>query len=129
MSKESAAPGISLRADWRDPENYKPLLHLDRPGWAGEFLRRNSAFLAATAQSSSNKALLIPSSAKRKPTSSRQRYIHIAEARTRARWGALFRRRVRFRDLLVTRVQPARAQRRGNAHGGRSRRRLRHRAV
>jgi len=104
MSKESAAPDISLRADWRDPESYRSLLHLDRPGWAGEFLRRNSDFLAATAQSSSNKALLVPSSAKRKPTADRSRYIHIGQTRALERWGVLFRRRGRIRNFLVTRV-------------------------
>src|SRR3546814_3187527 len=36
MSKEKSAPGISPRADWRDPERYKSLLDLDRIGWAWE---------------------------------------------------------------------------------------------
>jgi hypothetical protein len=29
------------RPDWRDPEQYRDLLDLDRPGWAWEWLRRN----------------------------------------------------------------------------------------
>jgi hypothetical protein len=46
MASEETAPGINPRADWRDAQDYKPLLDLDRVGWAGEWLRRNPEFLA-----------------------------------------------------------------------------------
>lgn len=45
MWKEKPETGIGLRADWRDPEQYKPLLKCDRHHWAGEWLRRNPEFL------------------------------------------------------------------------------------
>ena len=34
------------RANWRNPEHYLPLLDYDGSRWAGEWLRRNPAFLA-----------------------------------------------------------------------------------
>src|SRR5690606_38544101 len=46
MSEEKPEPGISPSADWREPEHYNPLLNSDRHCWAGEWLRRNPAFLA-----------------------------------------------------------------------------------
>lgn len=46
MASEETAPGINPRADWRNAQDYKPLLNLDRVGWAGEWLRRNPEFLA-----------------------------------------------------------------------------------
>lgn len=36
----------SVEPDWRDPICYRPLLALDRPGFAWEFLRRNPAYRA-----------------------------------------------------------------------------------
>ena len=35
-----------MEPDWRDPAGYRPLLALDRPGFAWEFLRRNPAYRA-----------------------------------------------------------------------------------
>ncbi len=32
MSKEKSVPGISPRADWRDPASYKSLVDLARAG-------------------------------------------------------------------------------------------------
>lgn len=59
MRKENPEPGISnsldgsrflngnaVGADWREPTDYIPLLNCDRHCWAGEWLRRNPAFLA-----------------------------------------------------------------------------------
>ena len=46
MSEEKPEPGISPSADWREPDHYNPLLNCDRHCWAGEWLRRNPAFLA-----------------------------------------------------------------------------------
>src|SRR3546814_12016671 len=59
MSEEKPEPGISNSlsasrflegnasgADWREPAHYNPLLSCDRHCWAGEWLRRNPAFLA-----------------------------------------------------------------------------------
>ena len=43
---ESSASGIYLRANWRNAEDYRPLLDYDCAGWAGEWLRRNPAFIA-----------------------------------------------------------------------------------
>jgi len=44
MSEEKPESGISMGADWREPEQYKPLLSCDRHRWAGEWLRRNPEF-------------------------------------------------------------------------------------
>lgn len=44
MTKETA-PGISPHAEWRDPEQYRPLLDYDCAGWAGQWLSRNPEFL------------------------------------------------------------------------------------
>ncbi|MAS15471.1 MAG: hypothetical protein CMH69_19515 [Nitratireductor sp.] len=38
--------GISPRADWRDPENYRTVQRYDVFGWAGEWLLRNRKFLS-----------------------------------------------------------------------------------
>lgn len=40
MSSESSS-GRGGLPDWRDPEQYRHLLDLDRAGWAWEWLRRN----------------------------------------------------------------------------------------
>ena len=45
MSKETAFR-VNPGADWRDPEQYSPLLDYDCVGWAGEWLRRNPDFVA-----------------------------------------------------------------------------------
>jgi hypothetical protein len=44
MTKEMA-PGASPHANWRDPEQYRPLLDFDCVGWAGQWLSRNPEFL------------------------------------------------------------------------------------
>jgi hypothetical protein len=43
---ETVASGLRPRADWRNAEDYHPLLDYDSAGWAGEWLRRNPAFIA-----------------------------------------------------------------------------------
>ena len=42
----SVEPVVQPRADWRDAQQYRPLLDYDCVGWAGEWLRRNPEFLA-----------------------------------------------------------------------------------
>ena len=37
---------INPCADWHNPDHYRLLLESDRAGWAGEWLRRNPAFIA-----------------------------------------------------------------------------------
>ncbi|WP_419739580.1 DUF2285 domain-containing protein [Ruegeria sp.] len=46
MQEKESEPGISPCADWRNPDHYRPLLAGDRHRWAGEWLRRNPAFVA-----------------------------------------------------------------------------------
>lgn len=41
---ETSEPLVPVRQTWRDPQTYRPLLMLDRPGWAWEWLRRNRAY-------------------------------------------------------------------------------------
>jgi len=36
---------LPARPDWRDPEQYRHLLDLDRAGWAWEWLRRNPEYV------------------------------------------------------------------------------------
>lgn len=43
---ETAASGLRPCVDWRNAEDYRHLLDYDRAGWAGEWLRRNPAFVA-----------------------------------------------------------------------------------
>lgn len=46
--EESAAGGDPVgppgSPNWRDGDSYRPLLQLDREGWAWEWLRRNPAY-------------------------------------------------------------------------------------
>lgn len=109
MSKGKTVPGISPRADWRDPAIYQPLLELDRAGWAGEFLKRNPGFIAAVEQFSNP-----PRSTVRSPK--RPRVIEASTMQTLERWGLLFHRKFRLREFLVSRMQPAGAGCRGFAH-------------
>ena len=44
MNQEASAN--RLCPNWRDPNSYKPLLKLDRAGWAWEWLRRNPDYIA-----------------------------------------------------------------------------------
>ncbi len=37
-------PAKFIPPDWRDAEQYRHLLELDRPGWAWEWLRRHTAY-------------------------------------------------------------------------------------
>ena len=41
MSKDQRSPA---RPDWRDAEQYRHLLDLDRAGWAWEWLRRHAEY-------------------------------------------------------------------------------------
>lgn len=43
---EETDSAVRPRADWRDVEQYRPLLDYDCVGWAGEWLRRNPDFIA-----------------------------------------------------------------------------------
>lgn len=44
VQRQSRCPEFSSRPDWRDPEQYRPLLALDKAGWAAEWLRRSPDF-------------------------------------------------------------------------------------
>lgn len=129
MSKDTSTPGIGSRADWRDPDNYKHLLELDRAGWAWEWLKRNPDFLSAFNQLPPNQPASISLRVERQfefPSSHR---VHKAADSTLARWGVLFRQRFRLASLLVARMQPARPDRRSGPYGCWPRRRLRRPAV
>ena len=106
MSKEKTAPGISPRAGWRESDSYRPLLELDRAGWAWEWLRRNPDFSAMTGPQPG---------VKRESAGAQPRIIAAPAMQTLKRWGLLFRRKLRLRDFLVARLQPARTGGRGFA--------------
>ena len=84
MSKDSPQePGIPSRASWRDPVNYKPLLTLDRAGWAWTWLRRNPAYIARTSQLPMRRQL---------GQLGRLRVITTSDAEEARDWGLHFRR-------------------------------------
>ncbi|WP_307120506.1 transcriptional regulator domain-containing protein [Sphingomonas kyeonggiensis] len=66
--------------DWRDAESYRPLLALDRHGFAWEFLRRNPAYRAESAA---------PSVLSRSRLGGSLEHLH-APAGGAARWGLWF---------------------------------------
>lgn len=106
MSEEKIAPGISTGSrhskatDWRDPESYKPLLDLDRAGWAWEWIRRSPGFRASVKSQPDEK---------RVTADNQPRLIAAPAMQTLKRWGLIFRRKFRPRDFLVPRLQSVRA--------------------
>jgi len=129
MSKETSTPGIGSRADWRDPDNYKHLLELDRAGWAWEWLKRNSDFLAAFNQLQPNKPASISLRVERQFEFPLSHRVRKTADSTLERWGVLFRRPFRFASLLVARMQPARSGCRSGPYGCWPRQRFRRPAV
>lgn len=74
----------SLPRSWRN-SNYDDLVHLDRAGWAWEFLRRNAAYRDSTRQDETTEHEIIHMS----PT---LKVIHAARLSMNAeRWGLRFR--------------------------------------
>lgn len=85
MSKEnSQEPGEPSRASWRDPTHYKPLLTLDRAGWAWKWLKRNPDYIARTAQLLTPRRLEWPGK--------KMRVITRSDAEEVCDWGLHFRR-------------------------------------
>jgi hypothetical protein len=80
MNKETASR-INPGADWRDPEQYSPLLDIDCVGWAGEWLRRNPDFVADV-----QRAPCLPYTVKI-PADGDGRIAHCCHACPLGRWG------------------------------------------
>jgi len=70
----------NLRPNWRDSKSYKPLLKLDRAGWAWKWLRRNPEYIALASERLSHTGY---------DTESRVLTVSATEEGTR--WGLHFR--------------------------------------
>ncbi|MGQ3049224.1 MAG: transcriptional regulator domain-containing protein [Niveispirillum sp.] len=83
VQRQSRCPEFPLRPDWRDPEHYRPLLALDKAGWAAEWLRRSPDF-----------ADILNSFAEKVRTTQRPvggpRIIILSDLPVDARWGVIF---------------------------------------
>jgi len=119
MMEEQSSPGIRPRADWRDPKSYEPLMPLDRSGWATEFLKRNSTFVAAL-RLTRDRQLPTPMTEKTRSISPSIRFADAVGVRALEQWGVLFRRAIRLVDFLVAHLQSLRVVRRGGANRVRS---------
>ena len=128
MSKEKTAPGISPRADWRDPESYKSLVDLDRAGWAWEWLKRNPDFSTAAGRLPQISPPLPPSATERRLKAAQPRILRIQNPGRFAHWGVFFRHwhcPAGYGRLLAARSQSIGARRGSAAHCIRPHRRLR----
>jgi hypothetical protein len=79
MSNEDRAPD---QPDWRDVEQYRHLLDLDRAGWAWEWLRRRRDYIGDDGDKNSG----LDSSATSQPALIRQ-----VRPATASQWGLCFR--------------------------------------
>jgi len=79
---EDIHPGS--RPNWREPAHYKPLLKLDRAGWAWKWLRRNPDYIARMAGRAPNLPLVLPGSG--------VPVIPATDADDASDWGLRFRR-------------------------------------
>ncbi|SBV92556.1 conserved hypothetical protein [uncultured Alphaproteobacteria bacterium] len=129
MSKEKTVPGISPRADWRDPESYKPLIDLDRAGWAWEWLKRNPDFATAAGGLPQVSPPLRPSATEPRLKAAQPRVLRIQNPGPFEHWGVFFhhwRCPAGYGRLLAARSQSIGARRGSAAHCTRPHRRLRH---
>ena len=129
MSKEKTVPGISPRADWRDPESYKPLIDLDRAGWAWEWLKRNPDFATAAGGLPQVSPPLRPSATEPRLKAAQPRILRIQNPGPFEHWGVFFhhwRCPAGYGRLLAARSQSIGARRGSAAHCTRPHRRLRH---
>ena len=129
MSKEKTVPGISPRADWRDPESYKPLIDLDRAGWAWEWLKRNPDFATAAGGLPQVSPPLRPSATEPRLKAAQPRILRIQNPGPFEQWGVFFhhwRCPAGYGRLLAARSQSIGARRGSAAHCTRPHRRLRH---
>ena len=91
------------RADWRTPGAYEELRSLDAPGFAWEYLRRNSDFLQDR---------------RKLERSARRGVLNQAEADAFARrWGVRFRKRLRNKRLQLGSVGGALPPKRDHPNG------------
>lgn len=104
MMEEQSSPGIRPRADWRDPKSYEPLLKLDCSGWAGEFLGRNSAFVAALRPPQPDRSLDC-ASAKSRSISTPICFTDAVSIRALEQFGVIFCRSLRFFYFLGSGLQ------------------------
>lgn len=129
MSKEKTVPGISPRADWRDPENYKSLVDLDRAGWAWEWLKRNPDFATAAGRLPQVSPPLPPSATERRLKAAQPRILRLQNPEPFEHWGVFFhhwRCPASYGRLLAARSQSIGARRGSAAHCTRPHRRFRY---
>ncbi len=94
MQNRSPVDAALSVPDWQDAAAYQSLQHMDRPGWAWQWLRRNGGFKEALKSSTCL-------------TSIDRMVVKLdAEAHTPT-WGLMFRRHYqRCQSLLATRSMP-----------------------
>lgn len=123
VQRQSRCPEFPLRPDWRDPEQYRPLLALDKAGWAAEWLRRSPDF-ADVLNSFAEKV-----QATHRPIGG-PRIIILSDLPVDAGWGVIFCRCHRTgRHLLVSVAGPCGPHRRGVLRRTRRRGRFRRAAA
>lgn len=83
MSSESSS-GRGGLPDWRDPEQYRHLLDLDRAGWAWEWLRRNPDYAGSVPE--------LPATEPQRKGAAEFAVLPPANTAEWAQWGLTFRR-------------------------------------
>jgi len=103
MQNRSPVDAALSVPDWQDAAAYQSLQHMDRPGWAWQWLRRNSGFKEALKSSTSL-------------TSTDRAVVRLDNTATTPTWGLMFRRHYqRCQSLLETRSIPVGSRGRGRA--------------
>jgi Family of unknown function (DUF6499) len=94
MQNRSPVDAALSVPDWQDAAAYQSLQHMDRPGWAWQWLRRNGGFKEALKSSTCL-------------TSIDRTVVRLDTASHAMTWGLLFRRHYqRCQSLLATRSMP-----------------------
>lgn len=106
MQNRSPVDAALSVPDWQDAVAYQSLQHMDRPGWAWEWLKRNGGFKEALKSSTSL-------------TSIDRAVVRLDTASHALTWGLMFRRHYqRCQSLLATRSIPVSS--RGRSRAGES---------
>lgn len=80
----SVAPVAAPWPDWRDAEQYRYMVDLDRAGWAWEWLRRSPGYAHGSVDG--------PPPDRGGKTQLGSGFLHLATDPTALRWGLCFRR-------------------------------------
>ncbi len=94
MQNRSPVDAALSVPDWLDGAAYQSLQHMDRPGWAWQWLRRNGGFKEALKSSTCL-------------TSTERTVVRLDTTAHTPNWGVMFRRHYqRCQSLLATRSMP-----------------------